>query len=86
MQTIYAIVQLRSNMQLKNESLHYNNDLEAKWVQVMNTKVVPYDNLSMFKALLRSHKYFIDWLHVNPIICKAFSDNTCDISKHRDRN
>jgi len=86
MQTIYAIVQLRSNMQLKNESLHYNNDLEAKWVQVMNTKVVPCDILNMFKVLLRSHKHFIHWLHVNPIICKAFSDNTCDISKHRDRN
>ena len=50
MQTLYAIVQLRSNLQLENESLHYNHDLEAKWVQVMNRKVVPYDILNMFKG------------------------------------
>ena len=74
MQIIYAIVQLRSIIQLENESLHYNHDLEAKWVQVMNTKVVPCDNLNMFKVLLRSHKHFIHWLLVNPIICKAFGD------------
>ena len=30
MQTLYAIVQHRSNIQLENESLHYNHDLEAK--------------------------------------------------------
>ena len=30
MKTLYAIVQLRSNIQLQNESLHYNHDLEAK--------------------------------------------------------
>ena len=70
MQTFYAIVQLRSNMQLENESLHYNHDLEAKWVQVMNTKVVPCDILNMFKGILRSHKHFIHWSHVNPSICK----------------
>jgi len=34
-------------MQLENESLHYNHDLEANWVQVMNTKVVPYDILNI---------------------------------------
>ena len=71
MQIVYAIVQLKSNMQLKNDSLHYNHDLEANWVQVMNTKVVPYDILSMLKVLLGSHKYFIHWLHVNPNINKA---------------
>ena len=59
MQSLYAIVQLRSNMQLENDSLHYNHDLEAKWVQVKNTKVVPCDTLKMFKVLLRSHKHFI---------------------------
>ena len=84
MQTLYAIVQLRSIIQLENESLHYNHDLEAKWVQVMSTKVVPCDSLNMFKVLLRSHKHFIHWSHVNPSICKAFSDNTCNISNHRD--
>ena len=68
MQTIYAIVQLRSNIQLENGNLHYNHDLEATWVQVMNTKVVPYDILNMFKVLLRSHKHFIHWSHVNPSI------------------
>ena len=53
MQTLYAIVQLRSNIQLENGKLHYNHDLEAKLVQVMNTKVVPYDILNMFKVPLR---------------------------------
>ena len=74
MQTIYAVVQLRSIIKLENESLHYNHDLEAKRVQVMNTKVVPCDILNMFKVLLRSHKHFIHWSHVNPSICKAFSN------------
>ena len=75
MQTLYAIVQLRSIIQLENESLHYNHDLEAKWVQVMNTRVVLCDILNIFKELLRSHKHFIHWSHVNPSICKAFSNN-----------
>ena len=74
MQTLYAIVQLRSIMQLENDNLHYNHDLEAKLVQVMNTKVVPCDILNMFKLLLRSHKHFIHWSHANPSICKAFSN------------
>ena len=72
MQSLYAIVQLRSNMQLENDNLHYNQDLEAKWFELMNTKVVQCDNLNMFKVLLWSHKHFIHWLHVNPSICKAF--------------
>jgi len=71
MQIIYAIVQLRSNIQLENGKLHYNHDLEANLVQVMNTKVVPYDIINMFKVLLGFHKHFILWLHVNPSICKA---------------
>ena len=74
MQTIYAIVQLRSNIQLENGNLHYNHDLEAQLVQVINTKVVPCDIINMFKVPLRSHKHFIHWSHVNPSICKAFSD------------
>ena len=70
-------------MQLEIDDLHYSYDLEAKWVQVMNTKVVPCDILNMFKVLLGSHKHFIHWSHVNPSICKAFSNNTCDISNDR---
>ena len=76
MQTFYATVQLRSTIQLENGKLHYNHDLEAKLVQVMNTKVVPCDILSTFKVLLGSHTHFIYWSHVNPSICKAF------INKH----
>ena len=57
MQTLYAIVPLRSNMQLENDSLHYNHDLEANMVQVMNTKVIACDIISMFKVLLGSHKH-----------------------------
>ena len=59
MLTLYAIVELRSNIQLEKGKLHYNHDLEAKLVQVMNTKVVPCDILNMFKVLERSHKHFI---------------------------
>ena len=70
MQSLYAIVPLRSNMQLENDILHYNHDLEANWVQVMNTKVIPCDILDMFKVLLRSHKHFMHWSHVNPSICE----------------
>ena len=72
MQTIYAIVQLRSNIQLENGNLHYNYDLETKLALVMNTKIVPCDILNMFNLLLGFHKHFIHWLHVNPSICKAF--------------
>ena len=64
MQTIYNIVQLRSNIQLENGDLHYNYDLETKLALVMNTKVVHSDILNMFKLFLRSHKHFIDWLHL----------------------
>ena len=71
MQTIYAIVQLRSNIQLKTNDLHNNYDLEAKLALVMNTKVVPYDILNMFKVLLRFHNHFTHWLHENPNISKA---------------
>ena len=63
MQILYAIVQLRSNIQLENGKLHYNHDLEVKLVQVMNTKVVPCDILNIFKVPLRSHKHFIHWSH-----------------------
>ena len=65
MQTLYAIVQLRSNIQLENGNLHYNHDLEGKLVQVMNTKVIPYDILNMFRVLLKSHKHFIHWSHIS---------------------
>ena len=71
MQTFYDIVQLRSNIQLKNGNLHYNYDLEIKLALVMNTKVVPCDILNLFKVFLGFHKYFIHWLQVNPSICKA---------------
>ena len=64
--------------------IYTSYDLETKLAFVMNTKVVPYDILNMFKVLLGFHKHFIHWLHVNPSICEAFSDNTCNLSKHRD--
>ena len=81
MQTFYAIIQLRSNMQLENGSLHYNHDLEAKLVQVMTTKVVPYDILNMFKVPLRSHKYFIHWSHIMASIYMHIAIITCNKSK-----
>ena len=68
-------------MQLENDSLHYNHDLGAKLVQVMNTKVVPCAILNMFKVLLRSHKHFTRWSHVNPSLDINLRGITCDISK-----
>ena len=68
-------------MQFENGSLHYNHDLEAKLVQVMNTKVVPCDIISMFKVLLGSHKHFTHWSHVNPSLGISLRGITCDISK-----
>ena len=65
MQIFYDIVQLWSNIQLKNGDLHYNYDLETKLALVMNTKVVPFDILNMFKVLLRSHKHLIHWSHIS---------------------
>ena len=65
MQTLYAIVQLRSNIHHENDNLHYRYDLETKLALVMNTKVVPCDILNMFKVLLRSHKHFIHWSHIS---------------------
>ena len=84
MQTLYDIVQLRPNIPLENNDLHYNYDLETKLALVMNTKVVPCGILNMVKVLLRLHKHFIHWLQVNPSICMQFSDNTCNISQHID--
>ena len=57
MQTLYDIVQLRSNIQLENDDLHYNYDLETKLALVMNTKVVTSDILNKFKVLLRFHTH-----------------------------
>ena len=55
MEIVYAIVQLRSIIQLENDDLHYRYDLETKLALVMTTKVVPCDILNMFKVLLRFH-------------------------------
>ena len=71
MQRLYDIIQLKSNIPLSNEDLHYNYDLETKLALVMNTKVVPYAILNMFKVLPRFHTHFIHWLHGNPSISNA---------------
>ena len=65
MQTLYAIVQLRSNIHHENGNLHYRYDLETKLALVMNTKVVPYDILNMFRVLLTYHMHFIHWSHIS---------------------
>ena len=77
MQTFYAIVQLRSNIKLENGNLHYNHDLEAKLVQVMNTKVVRYDILNMFMVPLRSQKHLIHWSHTMASIYMHIAIITC---------
>ena len=65
MQTLYNIVQPRSNIPLSDDDLHYNYDLETKLALVMNTKVVHNNILNMFKLFIRSHKHFIHWLHIS---------------------
>ena len=71
MQTLYDIVQPRSNIPLENNDLLYNYDLETKLALVMNTKVVHRDILNMFKVFLRFHTHFIHWLHIKSSIGKA---------------
>jgi len=66
MQSFYDTVQTRSNIQLNYDVIHNTNDLETKPDLVMNTKVVPYAILNMFKLFPRSHTHFIHWLHANP--------------------
>ena len=66
MQSLYDLVQTRSNILLSNDGLHWNYDLVTKLALVMNTKVVPYAILNMFKVFPRFHTHFIHWLHVNP--------------------
>ena len=50
MQSLYDIVQTRSNLPLSNDDLHYNYDLETKLALVLNTKVVHGVILNMFKV------------------------------------
>jgi len=64
MQSLYDIVQTRSNMPLSNDDLHYIYVLVTKLALVMNTKVVHNDIINMVKLFLRSHKHFIHWLHI----------------------
>ena len=63
MQSIYDIVQTRSNIPLSNDDLHYIYVLETNIALVMSTKVVHSDMLNMFNVFLRSHKHFIHWSH-----------------------
>ena len=58
MQSLYDIVQTRSNMPLSNDDLHYIYVLVTKPAIVMNTKVVHNDILNMFKLFLRFTQAF----------------------------
>ena len=71
MQRLYDIIQTRSNMALQNNVIHHIHDLETKQDLVMNTKVVSYAILNMFKAFTRSPTHFIHWFHVNPNLSKV---------------
>jgi len=64
MQSLYHIVQTRSNLLHLNDGIHFNYDLVTKLALAMNTKVVHNDILNMFKLFLRSHNHFIPWLHI----------------------
>ena len=59
MQSLYDIVQTRSNLLHLNDGIHLSYDLATKLALAMNTKVVHNDILNMFNVLLRSHKHFI---------------------------
>ena len=62
MQSLYHIVQTRSNLLHSNDGIHLNYDLATKLALAMNTKVVHNDILNMFNVFLRSHKYsYIDY-------------------------
>ena len=63
MQTLYDIVQPRSNIPLENDDLLYIYVLETKLALVMNTRVVPSDILNMLKVFLRFHTH----LHIGYI-------------------
>ena len=64
MQSLYDIVQTRSNLLHSNDGIHLNYDLATKLARAMNTKVVPNDIPNMFKLFLGSHNHFIHWLHI----------------------
>ena len=49
MQSLYDIVQTRSNILLSNDDLHLHYDLETKLALVMNTKVVHNDILKWLR-------------------------------------
>ena len=64
MQSLYDIVQTRSNILHLNDDLHLNYDLATKLALAMYTKVVHNETLNMFNVFLRSHKHFIHWVHI----------------------
>ena len=65
MQSLYHIVQTRSNLLHLNDGIHFNYDLVTKLALAMNTKVVHKDISNMFKLFLGSHNHFIPWLHIS---------------------
>ena len=64
MQSLYDIVQTRSNLLHSNDGIHLNYDLVTKLALAKNTKVVPNDIPNIFKIFLGSHNHFIHWLHI----------------------
>ena len=58
MQSLYDMVQTRSNTPLSIDGLHLNYDIVTKLALVMNTKVVHSDILNVFKVFLRFHNHF----------------------------
>ena len=65
MQSLYHMVQTRSNLLHLNDGIHFNYDLVTKLALAMNTKVVHKDISNMFKLFLGSHNHFIPWLHIS---------------------
>ena len=66
MQSLYDLVQPRSNIPLSNDDLHYIYVLVTQLALVMNTKVVPSDILNMFKVIPKVPQSFYTLVTCKP--------------------
>ena len=94
MQSLYHIVQTRSNTLHSKDGTHLNYDIMTNLALAMNTKVVHNDILNMFKLFVRSHNHFMHWLHIElsrstyiaslkDLIMKSDLHNQCSTSHHK---
>ena len=58
-----------------------NYDLESNLANVMNTNIVPFTILDMYKLFLWPHNHFLHWSHIITSICKYISNIIGDKEK-----